>query len=138
MAKSSISFFDRQVFGTWISMERKLRGYTSADNLARDVVEKTGYPVTGRTILNLEAGKNDPCISLLMALSFTLSGSMFSDEMVKHIRSSGNAQRAAALAFPEYNRSEYSAIALEDSEVGIFVDSKDGGKWIIRRNPLNV
>lgn len=68
MADENNGVLDKGLFGHFIRSARTEAGYEKAEDFAQAISEKTGYPVSKQTIYSIESGKQEPKISLYLAM----------------------------------------------------------------------
>ncbi|MBQ9069033.1 MAG: hypothetical protein IJ131_08240 [Eggerthellaceae bacterium] len=59
---------DKGLFGHFVRTARTEAGYEKAEDFAKAISDKTGYAVSKQTIYSIESGKQEPKISLYLAM----------------------------------------------------------------------
>lgn len=72
MASKKENAIDPGLFGALLRHERQEQGYSTAEEFAAAITEMTGYSVSKETIYKIESGKQEPKLSLFMAIKFLL------------------------------------------------------------------
>lgn len=70
--KKRANAIDPGLFGALLRHERQEQGYSTAEEFAAAITEMTGYGVSKETIYKIESGKQEPKLSLFMAIKFLL------------------------------------------------------------------
>lgn len=97
---------DAGLLGALIRHERQEQGYSTAEEFAAAITEMTGYSVSKETIYKIESGKQEPKLSLFIAINFLL----FQDEkpsLGKEFNS----------ALPKYWQNAIEHYYMDDAEV---------------------
>ena len=85
MPQDSNSILDTELLGFYIRRERIDAGYQKAEDFAEALTKQVGYPVSKQTIYNVESGKQEPKLSLYLAMMRLLNPDdvLVIDPMVK-------------------------------------------------------
>ena len=67
--------FNKEVFGAQLRQARIKAGYEKAEDFAEALSTKVGYQVSRQTIYNIESGKQEPKLSLYLAMERLLEPS---------------------------------------------------------------
>lgn len=128
MFEAPESSIDTGLLGALIRHERQSQGYTTAEEFAAAITTMTGYKVSKETIYKVESGKQEPKLSLFIAIKFLLFTSDFDVALPRYWRESIESHHDGSVDYYPDGTSVSNIPSIAQQNASEHISAKEDGR----------